>query len=305
VKQSTAVIPVSPNARWLVVAAAVLWSTSGLFAKAPLLNAFPLETRGLVLAFWRTFFAGLFLVPFIRRPQWSWWLVPSTLLFALMNVSYLTAMTRTTAANAIWLQNTAPLWVLLFGVGLFGERAQRADWWMLGAVLLGLGLILVCESRSAWSGLTRLDGVAWAIASGLFYATVILSLRALRRMDAVWLISLNHLVTAVILLPLILHWGQRPTGTQLGWLAAFGILQMGLPYVLFARGVRSVPSHQASFIVLLEPILVPVWVWLAWRHDPSYEPPAWWTLAGGGMILLGLLVRFGRPVRRANALATT
>ncbi len=275
-----------------------------MFAKAPLLTSFPLETRGLVLAFWRTLFAGLFLVPFIRRPQWSWWLIPSTLVFAVMSISYLTAMTRTTAANAIWLQNTAPVWVLLFGVSLFGERVQRADWWMLVAIVLGLGLILFFESRSARSGQTRLDGVAWAIASGLFYATVILSLRALRRFDAAWLICLNHLVTAVVLLPFILCWGTRPTGSQLGWLAAFGILQMGLPYVLFARGVRSIPSHQASFIVLLEPILVPVWVWLAWRHDPSYERPAWWTLVGGGLILLGLLLRFGRPIRRPRQPAT-
>ena len=140
------------RARWLVVIAAVLWSTSGLFAKAPLLSTWPLEQRGVLLAFWRTLFAGLFLLPFIRRPQWTWWLIPSTLLFAVMSVSYLTAMTRTTAANAIWLQNTAPLWVFVLGVGLFRERVQRADWWMLLAVALGLGLILACEWRACARG---------------------------------------------------------------------------------------------------------------------------------------------------------
>ncbi len=125
------------------------------------------------------------------------------------------------------------------------------------------------------------------------------------RLDSVWLIALNHLVTAVILLPFVLRIGIWPSGAQATWLAAFGILQMGLPYVLFARGVRQLPGHQASFIVLLEPILVPVWVWLAWRHHPSYEPPAWWTLLGGGLILLGLLTRFGLPLRRPGAPATT
>jgi drug/metabolite transporter (DMT)-like permease len=253
-----------------------------------------------LLAFWRTLFAGLFLLPFIRRPQWSWWLIPSTLFFALMSVSYLTAMTRTTAANAIWLQHTAPLWVFVLGVGLFRERARRSDWWMLLAVMLGVGLILTCELGAARSGQARLDGALWALASGLFYATVVLSLRALRRLDSAWLIALNHLVTAVLLLPFVLRSGITPTTGQLTWLAAFGILQMGLPYVLFARGVRRIPGHQASFIVLLEPILVPAWVWLAWRDHPSYEPPAWWTLVGGGLILIGLLARFGLPSRRSN-----
>ena len=60
------------HARWLVVVAAVMWSTSGLFAKAPLLSTWPLEQRGVLLAFWRTLFAGLFLLPFVRRPQWTW-----------------------------------------------------------------------------------------------------------------------------------------------------------------------------------------------------------------------------------------
>ena len=239
------------------------------------------------------------------RPQWSWWLIPSTLLFALMSISYLTAMTRTTAANAIWLQNTAPLWVFFLGVGLLGERVQRSDCWMLLAVMLGVGLILVFEFRGAESGQTRPDGVLLAVASGFFYATVILFLRALRHLDAAWLIALNHLVTAVVLLPFV--WRSRvvPSGLQITWLAAFGILQMGLPYVLFARAVRHLPGHQASFIVLLEPILVPVWVWLAWRNHPSYEPPSWWTLLGGGLILLGLLARFGTPQRRLRADPTT
>ena len=73
---------------------------------------------------------------------------------------------------------------------------------------------------------------------------------------------------------------------------------MGLPYVLFARGLKSVPSHEASGIGLLEPVLLPVWVFLAWRHAADYSPPQWWTLVGGGLILAGLIVRFvGERVR--------
>jgi drug/metabolite transporter (DMT)-like permease len=287
--------------RYLVVAAAVLWSTSGLFAKAPWLAVWPLEIRGPMLAFWRTLFAGLFLLPLIRRPSWTWYLVPATLCFAVMNVTYLTAMTKTTAANAIWLQSTAPLWVFLVSVGWMGETARRADWWMLVAITLGVGLIVVCEQRVAGVDRHSLSGTLWGLASGIAYAGVVVSVRALRALDPAWLIALNHLVTAALLFPFVWSRGIWPSGAQSVWLAGFGILQMGLPYVLFARALRTVPSHRAAFIGLLEPLLVPIWVWLAWRNDPGYQSPAWWTLVGGALILLGLvqgmLTRQGkRPV---------
>jgi drug/metabolite transporter (DMT)-like permease len=278
--------------RWLVLAAAVLWSMSGLFAKAPWLSDWPLDVRGPLLSFWRTLFAGACLIPLVRRPTWTWWLVPATLCFAVMNVTYLTAMTRTTAANAIWLQSTAPLWVFLVGVGILHEKSRPADWLMLITVGLGVGFILFCELQSVRAHGGDMIGVLLGLISGLFYAGVVVSVRALRHLDSAWLIALNHLVTAMVLLPFVLYRGIWPTAGQAAWLAAFGVLQMGMPYVLFARGLRSVPGHQAAFIGLLEPVLVPIWVWLAWRHDPNYEPPAWWTIVGASLILTGLVARF-------------
>ncbi len=61
---------------------------------------------------------------------------------------------------------------------------------------------------------------------------------------------------------------------------------------MFARGLRSTSSPEASVLTLIEPVLVPLWVYLAWHHHPSYEAPRWWTWAGGGMIMLGLLGRY-------------
>ena len=210
------------------------------------------------------------------------------------------AMTKTTAANAIWLQHTAPFWVFLIGATVFREPIQRADWRMLLAVLLGVGTIVFFEVRHSASE-SGLQGVALGLMSGFFYATVVLSVRPLRELDSAWLISLNMLVTAVVLLPYVLYVGVLPSPLQASWLAAFGVFQMGLPYVLFARGVRHMPGHQASFIVLLEPLLVPFWVWLAWPNDASYERPAWWTFLGGGMILAGLISRFGFDRSRSES----
>ena len=101
--------------------AAVLWSTSALFARAPQFEAWPVETRGANLAFWRAIFALVILVPMIRQITWDKRLIPLTLLFALMNWTYLTALVGGPPANAIWLQNLAPAWVMLAVVFWFRE----------------------------------------------------------------------------------------------------------------------------------------------------------------------------------------
>jgi drug/metabolite transporter (DMT)-like permease len=269
------------QARLLVLASAVLWSTSGFFAKAPYFHGW----SGATLAFWRAVFACLVLWPFVRRPRWTWKLVPMTAMFAAMNFTYLTAMSKGSAANAIWLQATAPVWVLLVGVLVFHERAGWRDWLLIAFVSAGVGFILFHESRGQ-----ALDAVGWAMISGVFYAGVVLALRQLRSLDAVWLAALNHLVTAIVLAPLAFSDSHFPSGIQWLFLAAFGILQMGLPYVLFANGLKRIPGHEATGIGMIEPILVPVWVFLAWGVSP-----AWWTMVGATLILMGLSIRYIQP----------
>jgi len=278
--------------RLLILAAAVLWSTSGLFAKAPLFGDWPLQLAGLpvrgpLLAFWRAVFAGMILLPFIRRPCWKLKLLPMLLAYAAMNYTFLAALTLTTEANAIWLQHTAPAWIFLIGVFVFREPVHRRDPWLLVCCLLGVGLILCCEM-----GGQAPAGIVFGLLASMSYAGVVLSLRQLRDEDGAWLVFLNNLTTAVLFLPLVLYYDLWPSGEQTLALSIFGIFQMGLPYVLFARGVRRVTGHEAAGIVLLEPILVPLWVYLAWRHVPSYQAPQWWTLAGGCLILLGLGLRY-------------
>jgi DME family drug/metabolite transporter len=283
--------PTLLEARLLVLAAALMWSTSGLFVKAPYFRGWP----GPVLAFWRALFACLVLWPLVRAPRWTWKLVPMTLLFAAMNYTYLTAMVRGSAANAIWLQCTAPVWVLLVGVFVFGERAVWRDWLMVAFATSGVGFILAFESRGA-----ALDAVIWGLVSGAFYAGVVLSLRHLRDYDPVWLAALNHLVTLIVLAPLAVGRTYVPSGIQWLSLAALGIVQMGLPYVLFAHGLKRIAGHEATSIGLIEPILVPVWVYLAWGDKPD-----WWTLVGGALILVGLAIRFLDPAPQREPASAT
>lgn len=291
------------RARLLVLVAAILWSSSGFFAKAPDFAGWP----PLTLAFWRALFACVVLVPLVRRPQWSWKLVPMTLIFATMNIVYLTAMTRGSAANAIWLQNTGPMIVLLVGVLVFKETARGLDWVMAALSSAGIALILYYESQGA-----AFDAVLYGLASGVTYAGVVLSLRMLRDFESAWLTALNHMVTALVLSPFGLaplfdtsgaaseFW---PHGRQWVMLAAFGMFQMGLPYFLFARSLRIIPGHEASGIGLVEPLLVPVWVCLAWGWREHM--PAWWTMVGGGLIFSGLVLRYVGTIRDAAVVQAT
>ena len=88
-----------------------------------------------------------------------------------------------------------------------------------------------------------------------------------------------------------------PHGGQ--WLALIGLgaVQLAIPYLLFAYAVRDLPINEASLITLIEPLGVPVWTFLAWRHLASYQPPDWWTLVGGGLIASGFFWRYGMAKR--------
>ncbi len=274
--------PSATAARVTVLIAALLWSTGGFFAKADIFSDWPAESRGVLLAFWRALFAGAVLLPFVRRASWDWRMAPMALAFTGMNVNYMSAVGLTTAANAIWLQSTAPLWVLLIGIWLGLDRPALRDVVMLATALAGIGLILANEVFGE-----ALVGVICGLAAGVFYALVVVFMRLLRGHDGTWLVALNHLVAACLLGPYVLANHSVPSGVQLGWLAAFGVLQMALPYVLFARGLRTISSQEATAIALVEPVLLPIWVWLSWG-----ERPAWWTLAGGAIIFIGLSVRY-------------
>ena len=282
------------RARWMIILAAILWSTNGFFAKAPWFEGWP----GFVLAFWRALFACAILLPMVRKPQWSLRLIPVTLIFAAMNYTYLTVMQRYEASNAIWLQYTAPIWIITFGVVFLKEKATWGDWVMVTFQMIGVLVILVPQFQD-----DTLWGLTLKILVGFTYALVVLSLRWMRDFEAAWVVGINHVMTCIVFLPFVVHEGTYPTQMiQWGALVAFGMLQMGLPYWLFARSVEHIPGHEATGIVILEPILVPIWVYLAWSHLNSYESPGLSTMIGAFFILLGLVIRFFNERKTARQL---
>jgi drug/metabolite transporter (DMT)-like permease len=273
--------------RMAIIAAAVLWSSSGLFAKSEVFAVWPEQQRGPLMTFWRAIFAGLAVLPLVRRPSFRWSMLPLGVTFAIMTSTFLTALTLGTGANAIWIQYTSPGWVFLAGKFLWREPLERRAWMTLVPAVLGVGLILGFE-LSGLSGEKAQWGVLSALVSALAYTAVILQLRRLRHEEGAWLTVVNQALTALVLLPFVLWWQVWPTGEQLAWLAGFGIFQMGLPYLLFCWGLKHVGSQEATLLTLLEPILLPIWAYLT-----VHEIPAWWTVAGAAIILAGFAARYG------------
>jgi drug/metabolite transporter (DMT)-like permease len=177
------------------------------------------------------------------------------------------------------------LWLYLAGVWWLGEAASRRG---LGSVLLGLaGVGAIFLGGTDDGGLPVLG---LGLASGFFYAGVILFLRGLRGASSSWLTVLNHLGAALAVAPLLWHHGWPSlTWEQMAVLALFGAVQMGLPYLLMARGLRVVSPQEAGVITLLEPLLNPLWAFLV---APQKESPTAYTFVGGALILGALAWRY-------------
>jgi drug/metabolite transporter, DME family len=277
--------------RLCIVLAAVLWSLGGLFTRV-LGHDTPLRlgdhrVDGLTIAFYRAFFAGLVLVPTLRRADLTFRpLLPAMVVcFALMNLTFVLAMAGGKSSNAILLQYSALLWLYLAGVWWFGDPASRRGFVSVLLGLSGVGVILL-GGRDEDS----LPFLGLGLASGFFFAGVLLFLRGLRDVGSSWLTVLNHLGAALAVAPMLLYRGWPALSwLQLGVLVLFGAVQMGIPYLLMARGLRVVGPQEAGVITLLEPLLNPVWAWLV---APQKENPTAYTFAGGALILGALAWRY-------------
>ena len=259
-----------------------------MIVKSPLISEIPLESRGLILAGLRALFAGLILMPLSRQISWNWRLLPAIATFTLMNVTYITGMTRTSAAAAIFLQYTSTGWVALMSFLLLNERMERTTIIPLCGAFVGIFYIV--------SG--ALDAQQWqgnvlAFISGLFYAGVLVSLRAMRQHNSMWLTSVIHLGAGLLIGPWIISDVSVLSPMQWIVIAGLGVFQMGVPYLLFAKGVRVVGTTEAALITVLEPILNPVWVWLVW--GTPLDRNLW---IGGSCILGTLLLKYAIDGRR-------
>lgn len=282
------------SGRVQVVLAALLWSTSGAFVKN-------IQLPGTTIALYRALAAGLVLLGFClvaRIPRrWQPSMAGMALCFGAMNYTFIESMTLTTAANTIFLQYTAPLWVFGASVLILKEPVARRNVLALAGGMVGVGVLIAGE----WGSGHR-HGLVLGLASGVSYAGVAVFLRLLRDENPVWLSAVNLLSAALVLagtMALASALGRadpswfrpasaaEPLGAHLGYLILFGVVQMAIPYVLFASGLRTVKAQEAAVLTLLEPLLNPLWTYWTAGEQPSLA-----TLAGGAVLLTVLLTRY-------------
>lgn len=257
------------KSRLLVLAAAALWSTAGAAIKT-------IGLDGWQIAGGRSLVAGLFLLAAVReaRARPSLPALGVAVAYAFTTVLFVLATKLTTAANAIFIQDTAPLWVLVLSPWLLRERPTRGELLAIPVYGLGLGLFFLDELTAG-----QVAGNVVAALSGVAFAFSIIGLRRLRGGAGTPALVWGNALAALATLPL---WSRGPaaTGLDLGLVLYLGIFQLGLSYLLFSRGVEGTPAIEASLLVLLEPVLNPIWTFLA-----AGERPGPWALAGGAVVL--------------------
>jgi drug/metabolite transporter (DMT)-like permease len=242
----------------------------------------------LAVAGGRGLIAAVFLIAVTRglRFHFSRAQIIGAIAYAGCTILFVSATKLTTAANAILLQYTAPVWVALFGAWLLNERATRVDWWTIGFVLAGMSLFFADRLE-----LANVLGNVLAVASGVAFAAMTIALRRQKDGSPVESIILGNLLAFLIGLPAII---AAPALPGIGWTAllALGVVQLGVSYWLYVRAIREVTALEAVLLPVIEPILNPVWVLLLMGERPTA-----WALAGGAVVLTAVTLRAWVAVR--------
>jgi drug/metabolite transporter (DMT)-like permease len=185
----------------------------------------------------------------------------------------------TSAANAILLQYTAPLWVALFGVWYLHERPQRIDY--ITMALIALGMLLFFGDKLTGDALL---GNILAVLSGITMAWMTLFLRKQKDGSPFETMLLGNILAALVGLPFLLV--ATPTAQDVGILLFLGIFQLGIPFIMYGYAIARLPALEVVLISTLEPILNPIWVFLF-----NGELPGPLALVGGAIVIFAALLR--------------
>jgi DME family drug/metabolite transporter len=263
----------------LVLGAAILWSTGGLFIKATHLSAYE-------LSFGRSLLAAITIAIFTRREGFGINRISAvtSILYAALLILFVLATKLTTAANAIFLQYTAPVYVLILEPLFYKEKFRGRDFVTVAACVAGMSLIFVGKLRPQ-----DVNGNLFALASGVCFALFFLLLRHSKARDVNRASSAiyGNLIVVLICAPAFIGATQRGiSAADFGCIAYLGVIQIGFAYLLFtlamARGVRSL---DAGIIGYVEPVLNPIWVFLFIGEQPSG-----WAIIGGAIIIASVIV---------------
>lgn len=256
-----------------IICTAVLWSFAGL-----LIKFIPWDAMTIVCI--RSALAALVMIVYMRRVHitFSRPVIMGALSMSATTVLFVFANKLTTAANAIVLQYSAPIFVVLISIIFFKKRLRALDIIAALVVFIGMGLFFFDQLKA-----DAMLGNILACVSGVTFAGVFLMNKApgAKPEEAV---LLGHLINAAAGLPFaITHVTFEPAAW--GYIALLGIFQLGISYVLFSIGIKHTPPITASLLATFEPLLNPVWVLLN-----TGEAPGFWALVGGVVVIATVVV---------------
>jgi len=257
-----------------LLGAALCWSTGGLLIK--LINLDPIGLAGA-----RSAIAGVLIWVYSRklRPTMTRELLLGAIAYAGTVILFVVATKTTTAANAILLQYTAPIWVALLSPWLLKESITGIDWLAVLVTFAGVGIFFLGELT-----VTATTGNLLAVASGIFFALCILTLRKGRNGSAIHMVLFGNVITALLCGPFL--FGDSLHANDVLPLVLLGVGQLGLGYILFTKGIAHVSAMEGVLIPVLEPILNPVWVILFVGETPSAH-----AVVGGVIVLAAVTGR--------------
>jgi drug/metabolite transporter (DMT)-like permease len=264
------------KARLYALAATILFSTGGAAIKT---GAF----TGMQVSAVRAGIAVAALLLLVRgRVDWSPRMWGIGAVYAASLTLFVNATKLTTAANAIFIQSTAPLYIVLIGPFLLHERLRRRDLVYMLAVGAGVGLCFVDRPAVTATAPNPALGNLLAVFTSVTWAFTLMLLRwAERTRPGVGLsaVIVGNILACVAGLPFAL---PLPAAPAVEWatLAYLGIIQIGLAYVFLTRAMAHLPALEVSLILLLEPVLNPMWTWLI-----RGEEPGGWVIVGGAIII--------------------
>jgi len=273
-----------------VVAAAVLWSTGGLFIKWT-------SVSGLELSFGRSLLAAVTVAIFTRHEGFGLNRVTAiaSVLYAALLVLFVLATKQTTAANAIFLQYTAPVYLLILEPLIYKEKFRRRDLIVVIACVAGMSLFFVGKLRPQ-----DVTGNILALASGFCFACYFLLLRhsTARAVNRASSVIYGNLLVVLIAAPVGIKALSGMSAHDAMSIVYLGVVQIGVAYTLFtvamARGVRSL---DAGIVGYIEPVLNPIWVFLVLGERPTK-----WALVGGAIIVVAVVAHTLLEARRNRSL---
>jgi len=248
-----------------------LWSLGGVFIKLVQWN--PIAIAGM-----RSLISTIFIVSVVRKVKlnFSKDMILGALAYTATVILFVSATKLTTSANAIMLQYTAPIFVAFLSYVILEEEIEKVDWITIVVVFFGMILFFVGKLETK-----NLLGNLFAILSGITFALIAIYMRKQKDKSPIESIILGNIITAIVSIPFMLQ--SMPS--KMSWLGLLllGTIQLGLPYILYSKAIKSVTAIEAVLIPVIEPLLNPVWTFIVLNERPGI-----WAIIGGFIVLMAI-----------------